>query len=644
MRASNETDGGATVEAQGSGETHSFQAEVSRLLHLMVHSVYSDRDVFLRELISNAADACDKLRYEALSRPELLADDPELSITLAIDKANGTLTVSDNGIGMSRDELVDNLGTIARSGTHAFMEKLGQGEGSPKLIGQFGVGFYAAFMVAARVDVTSRRAGSDEAWVWSSDGTGTFTVEPFAGEDAPKRGTSIRLTLKEDAKDFLEPWKIEQVVRAYSDHVAIPIRIATIEQKDEEPRQINNAAALWMRPKSEITEEQYKEFFGAIAGIYSDPALIIHYRAEGRHEYTVLLAVPSEQPFDLFDPERRGRQKLYVRRVYITDDAEFLPGYLRFVRGVIDSEDMPLNLSREMLQNNPLVAQIRKAVTKRVLSELKKTAEQNSETYGKIWSAFGAVIKEGLYEDMERRDELFEIARFRTTTSPEGETRSLKDYVGSLKTNQTAIYYVAADDATKAAAAPQIEGFKARGIEVLLLTDPVDNFWTRTALGFDGKPFRSVTQGAADLAGIPVEKSDEATESDAQDKPALGTLVAAMKQTLGDAVSDVRLSDRLTSSPVCLVADVQGMDRNMERLLAKQKPGAKHSQPILEINPTHPMVTGLAKRAKEHGVSDEISDAAWLLLDEAYVLEGEPVPDPAAFARRLSGVMARILG
>ncbi|WP_137388299.1 molecular chaperone HtpG [Rhodoligotrophos defluvii] len=641
MTAANKSGSGTAAETLASGETHSFQAEVARLLHLMVHSVYSDTDVFLRELISNAADACDKLRYEALSNPSLLADDPELAVLLTADKAAGTLTVADNGIGMSRAELIDNLGTIARSGTHAFMEKLTEGSNAPKLIGQFGVGFYAAFMVASRVDVVSRRAGSDETWMWSSDGSGTFTVEPYAGDDAPRRGTLIRLTLKEDAKPFLEPWKIEQIVRAYSDHVAIPIRLSEVKDgKPTEPRQINTAAALWTRPKADISPEQYKEFFGALAGIYSDPALTIHYRAEGRHEYTVLLCIPSEPPFDLFDPERRGRQKLYVRRVFITDDAEFLPGYLRFVRGIIDSEDMPLNISREMLQNNPLVAQIRKAVTKRVLSELRRTAEQDPDTFAKIWSAYGAVVKEGLYEDGERRDELFDIARFHTTRS-EGAMRTLKDYVAAMKPNQTAIYYVTAEDAVKAAAAPQLEGFKARGIEVLLLTDPVDNFWTRTALGFDGKPFRSVTQGAADLAAIPLEKADEKAAEQEQDKSALGTLVAVFKQTLRDAVKDVRLSERLTSSPVCLVADAAGLDRNLERLLAKQTAGAKQSQPILELNPSHPVIAGLARRAKANGVSDELNEAAWLLLDEAYILEGEPVPDPAAFARRLTGVMSK---
>jgi len=624
-------------------ETHNFQAEVARLLHLMVHSVYSDTDVFLRELISNASDACDKLRYEALSAPELLSADPELAITLTADRGAGTLTVADNGIGMSRAELIENLGTIARSGTHAFMEKLGNGADAPRLIGQFGVGFYAAFMVASRVDVFSRRAGADEAFVWSSDGTGSYTVEPAAADDAPARGTVIRLTLKEDAKQYLEGWKLESIVRDYSDHVAIPIRLVTVEDgKRSEPRQINTASALWTRPKSEITDEQYKEFFGSLAGIYSDPALTIHYRAEGRHEYTVMLCVPSEPPFDLFDPERRGRQKLYVRRVFITDDAEFLPGYLRFVRGIIDSEDMPLNLSREMLQNNPLVAQIRKAVTNRVLAELKKTAEQDKEKFAKIWKAFGAVIKEGLYEDVERRDELFEIVRFATTATKDGELRSLKDYVANLRPNQTAIYYVTAEDAVKAQAAPQLEGFRARGIEVLLLTDPVDNFWTRTALGFDGKPFRSITQGAADLGAIPL--LDEAKPENApaeQDKATLATLVAAVKQALGDAVIDVRLSERLTSSPVCLVSDAGGLDRNLERLLARQATGTRPpaSKPILEINPTHPVVVALAGKVKDGASQPAFVDAAKLLLDQAYILEGEPVPDPLAFSRRMTAVM-----
>ncbi len=603
----------------------------------MVHSVYSDRDVFLRELISNAADALDKLRYEAIAAPELLAGDAELAITITPDKTAKTLNVTDTGIGMSEAELIDNLGTIAKSGTQAFMEQAKTAEKNDvHLIGQFGVGFYSSFMVAHKVEVISRKAGAPDAFLWSSDGSGTFTVASVKPETAPQRGTSIILHLKDDALEFLEDWKIEEVVRAYSDHIAHPIRLSI---GTETTRQINEASAIWTRPKADITADQYKEFFGHITGAYSDPALTLHYRAEGRHEYTVLLFVPGEKPFDLYDPERRGRQKLYVRRVFITNDAELLPAYLRFVRGVIDSEDMPLNISREMLQNNPQVAAIRKAVTNKVLAELKKCFEADAKKAADIWAAFGPVIKEGLYEDMERRDQLYEIVRF-NTTKREGVT--LKDYVADLKQNQTAIYYLTAEDAPKAKASPQLEGFRARGIEVLLLTDAVDSFWVRMALGFDGKPFKSVTQGAADLDLIPPEQ--EAPKADT-DEAATATLIAVIKQTLGDSVADVRKSSRLTDSPVCLVAGDGALDRTLEKLLARQgTTDVKVSTPVLEINAGHALIQSLAQTAKQRGACPELAEASGLLLDLARVMDGERVADPVKFAGNVSALMQKAFG
>ena len=619
-----------TAAATGS-QTHEFQAEVAKLLQLMVHSVYSDRDVFLRELISNAADALDKLRYEAIAQPSLLEGAPELAITITPDKAAKTLTIADTGIGMNAGELIDNLGTIAKSGTQAFVEKAKAAQGDLHLIGQFGIGFYSGFIVAGQVDVVSRRAGEAAASMWSSDGSGSFTVT--AVDQAP-RGTAIVLRLKDDALEFLDDWKIESVVRAYSDHIAHPIRLRV---DAETTRQINTANAIWTRPKSEITAEQHKEFFGHISGSYSDPAITIHYRAEGRHEYTVLLYVPGERPFDLYDPERRGRQKLYVKRVYIADDVEILPAYLRFVRGVIDSEDMPLNLSREMLQNNPQVAAIRKAVTNKVISELKKSAESDEANFKKVWEIFGPVLKEGLYEDMERRDQLYDIARFKTT---KGGWVSLKDYIAGLKENQTAIYYLAAEDAAKAKASPQLEGYKARDVEVLLLTDPVDSFWVRTALGFDGKPFKSVTQGAADLDLIAL-KADASPP--AADDASSAALIAAVKQALGTSVKDVRSSKRLTQSAVCLVNDSE-MDRTLEKLLSRQKDsGVAVSAPILEVNTGHALIKALAASVSANGASS-VADAAALLLDQAFILEGEQVPDPASFAKRLSDVLARAFG
>lgn len=612
------------------GEPQAFQAEVAKLLQLMVHSVYSDRDVFLRELVSNASDALDKLRYEAIAKPALLEQDATLSITLATDAKAKTLTVTDTGIGMTAEELTSNLGTIAKSGTEAFLKSA---KDAPSLIGQFGVGFYAAFMVADRVEVYSRAAGSKDTHLWASDGLGTFTVTKAGKDEAQQRGTRIVLHLKEDAKDYLDSWRIESVVKSYSDHIAHPI---LLQEEGKEPRQVNSGSAIWMRPKAEVTAEQHKEFYGAMAHATGEPALTIHYRAEGRHEYNVLLYVPGERPFDLYDPERRGRQRLYVRRVFIADDAGLLPPYLRFVRGVVDSADMPLNLSREMLQNNPDVAAVRKAVTNRVLQELKKLAERDDAAFTKIWELYAPVIKEGLYEDFERRDQLFELARFRSTTR---EKVTLKDYVAGLKENQTSIYYITGEDAAKAAASPQLEGYKARGIEVLLLTDPVDSFWVRTAMGFEGKPFVSVTQGAADLENIkPAGAPKEEAKPDAQTQ----ALLDAFRAALGPAVKDVRASKRLTDSAVCLVND-SALDRNLERLLSRQKDsGVSVSAPVLEVNTGHALVKALASQVAAQG-ADSVKDAAFLMLDQAHILEGEPVSDPAQFARRMAAMMAKAL-
>ncbi len=632
-------------------EKHEFQAEVAKLLHLMVHSVYSERDVFLRELISNAADACDKLRYEAISTPKLLASDADLEITITADKKAKTLTIADNGIGMNRDELIDNLGTIARSGTKAFMDAVASGKeksGDVNLIGQFGVGFYSAFMVADTVEVRSRRAGDKAGWLWTSDGSGSFTVTE--SEDAPAQGTAITLNIKKEDKEFLDPLKIEKIVRDYSDHVAIPIKLVEVEKgKENEARQINEASALWTRAKKDITKEQYREFFGHVSGLFGDPAVTIHYRAEGRHEYQVLLFVPAEKPYDLYDPERRGRQKLYVRKVFISEDADILPPWLRFVRGVIDSEDMPLNISREMLQNNPIVGQIRKAVTKRVLTELKKFAKKDAEAYAGVWASVGPVLKEGIYEDMERRDELFELARFTTTASTdETPVRTLADYVADMKDKQTAIYYITGEDADAIGASPHLEGFRARGVEVLLLSDPIDSFWTANALGYEGKPFRSITQGIADLDSIePEEKADDKDEKKKPkaDDEATGALITAMKSALGESVSDVRESKRLTDSPVCLIAGDGGLDRNLEKLLSRQQtPGVQKSAPVLEINPSHGLVQVLAGQAKKGGDTALIDDAARLLLDQAFILDGEPVGDPMDFAKRMTNIMQRAFG
>ena len=625
-------------------QSHQFQAEVAELLNLMVHSVYSETDVFLRELISNASDACDKVRYEAISRPELLANsegagDERLAIRLKPDAAAKTLTVADNGIGMDRQELIDNLGTVARSGTKAFLKGLKDAKDGLGLIGQFGVGFYAAFMVADRIEVTSRRAGADEAWVWSSSGGAGFDVTEATPEQAARvpRGTEIVLHLKEDAARYLQPYELERIVRTYSDHILFPIEL--IDEKGE-AKQVNAASALWQRSKSELKPEDYTQAYRSIAMAFDEPALTLHYKVEGRQSYAVLLFVPTTPPFDLSDPARKGRVKLYVRRVYITDDAELLPAYLRFVRGVVDSEDLPLNLSREMLQNNPQVKQIRSGLVGRVLGELETASTKDAETYGKIWQAFGPVLKEGLYEDHERRAQLLGLARFASTAGGEAP-RSLKDYLADLKPNQTEIYYLVSESLDRLKSNPKLEAARARGVEVLLLTDPIDAFWTTMPQDFDGKPLKSLSQGDVDFGLIPLlDKESDKTDdkaSAADDEAVL----KAVKDALGEQVAEVRASQRLTESASCLVAAAQGRDRELERLLARQNRGGS-SKPILELNMKHALVR-LLGAAKSAGHDQDVGDLASLLLDQAHILDGEIPADPAAFTRRLNAFVVRSL-
>ena len=609
--------------AAAAPESQPFQAEVAELLHLMVHSVYSETDIFLRELISNGSDACDKLRYEAIANPELMADGAAAEIRIAPDKKAGTLTVSDTGIGMDRQELIDNLGTIARSGTRSFLSRLTEARDGANLIGQFGVGFYSAFMVADRIVVTSRRAGADQAWVWSSSGGSGFEIAPAGEEDARRvtRGTEIALHLKPDAKKYLEAHEIERIVGAYSDNIQFPIFLVP---EEGEPRQINSASALWQRPKSELKGEDYVQAYKAIGGAFDEPAMTLHYRAEGRQSYAVLLFAPSTKPFDLFEPTRKGHVKLYVRRVFIADDAELLPPWLRFIRGVIDSEDLPLNLSREMLQNNPQLAQIRKAVTGRVLGEMETLSEKEPEAFAKIWNAFGPIIKEGIYEDFERREKLLGLARFTTTA---GDKRSLKQYVEDLKPNQTDIYYLTGDSIERLKSNPKLESAAARGIEVLLLTDPVDAFWSSMPTDFGGKPLKSLSQGDVDFGLIPLldDKAGK-TETPGADE---AETIAAIKAALGERVSDVRASQRLTTSASCLVAGGFGRDRQLERLLAQQN-RSFGSKPILEINMRHPLVAAITE------AKDAATDLSFLLLEQAQILDGELPEDPAGFAGRLN--------
>jgi molecular chaperone HtpG len=609
-------------------EHQPFQAEVAELLNLMVHSVYSETEIFLRELISNGSDALDKLRYEAIAAPGLIADGEPPKIRVVPDKKAGTLSVIDNGIGMDRQELIDNLGTIARSGTKSFLSRLTEAKDGASLIGQFGVGFYAAFMVADRIVVTSRRAGSAEVWTWLSSGGNGFDIARAGEEDGERiaRGTEIVLHLKPDATKYLEAYEIERIVGAYSDNIQFPIEL---KLEEGEPRQINSASALWQRPKSELTPEDYKQAYRAIAGAFDEPAMTLHYRAEGRQSYAVLLFAPSTKPFDLFEPTRKGQVKLYVRRVFIADDADLLPGYLRFIRGVIDSEDLPLNISREMLQNNPQLVQIRKAVTGRVVGELESLSEKEPDTFAKIWDAFGPVIKEGIWEDFERREKLLALSRFTTTT---GEKRSLKQYAENLKPNQTEIYYLVGDSVDRLKSNPKLESATARGIEVLLLTDPVDAFWTSAPLDFGGKPLKSLSQGDVDFGLIPLLDDNLADkEKSGADEAAT---IAVIKDILGDRVSDVRASQRLTTSASCLVAGGAGRDRQLERLLAQQNRGVG-TKPILEINMRHPLVAAIA----DH--KDAAGDLSFLLLEQAQILDGELPEDPAAFANRLNQLVLR---
>ncbi len=627
--------------SESEAKSQAFQADVSKLLYLMVHSVYSDRDIFLRELLSNAADACEKLRYEALANPGLVSDEAPFSVKITIDKEAGRLSVEDNGIGMSEAELSDSLGTIARSGTKAFLDRLAADSTEEKpvgaeLIGQFGIGFYAAFMVAERVDVETRRAGSDEAHVWSSDGKGTFSIAPLALETAPARGTRVILTLNEASKDYLEDYRIERIVREHSSALAIPIELYSAP--GAEPKNLSEGGALWEKPKAGITPEQYEEFYHSISGQFDTPALTIHWRAEGRYEYTVLAFVPGSPPFDLFDPARKGRSKLYVRHVLIAPDADVLPSWLRFVRLVVDTADLPLNLSREMIQESPLFGAIKKGVTNRVLQELTKLAETDQTAFDKVWEHFGGVLKEGLYEDPERRDALFKLMRFATSSHADGK-RTLAEYVAGLKENQTAIYYLLGDDLKRLAASPQLEGFRARGIEVLLLPDPVDAFWVGTATGFDGKPFKSVSQGVADIKAIPLKEGAVPPTSEAT-SAGLAALFALMKQELADVVEDVRASDRLSESPACLIAPEGGLDRRLEQMLAQHGHAPGISKPVLEVNPGHPLLTALAAYVAAPDKA-AFADIVWLLFDEARLMEGEKPADAPKFADRLTRILVK---
>jgi len=627
-----------------------FEAEVGRVLDLVVNSLYKERDIFLRELVSNASDACDKLRYASLSQPELLGTETELKIELFADPNAGLLTVRDNGIGMDRDELVANLGTIARSGTARFLEaaaaqkNAAEANGDVKLIGQFGVGFYAAFMVADRVVVQSRKAGEETTWLWVSDGRQGFSVSE-APEPGP-RGTAITLHLKDDAKDFLSEWKLKEIIRRYSDHIAFPIllevkpKAGDTKTEPKGPEKVNEGGALWTRPKSEITDEQYKEFYHHVAHAFDDPFARVHFTAEGQLSYTALLFVPSMRPFDLYDPKRRHGVKLYVKRVFITDDVEALmPRYLRFVAGVVDSEDLQLNVSRETLQHGAVVAKMKKVLTKRLLDELAK--QSKADGYEAFWTDFGPVLKEGLYEDQENREKLLEIARFRSTNDSDWTT--LEAYLGRMKEGQDEIYYITGESVAALRTSPQLEVARAKGVEVLLFEDPVDEFWLPEVGDFKGKSFKSLTKSDVDLSKIKGETAEPEPEKAPEEQAKLDKLVAKLKLTLEGQVQDVRASKRLKESAVCLVAADQGMDLRLERLLKHHESFTGGSKPILEVNPDHELIKKLEAMLDAIGQENELDDMAFLLLDQARIIEGEPVPDPGAFSRRMSRYLAKSL-
>jgi len=615
-------------------ETLKFSAEISKVLQLMIHSLYTNKDIFLRELISNASDACDKLRYEGLTNPSLLEGSGEFTVALSTDKNARTLTIADNGIGMSKAEMIANLGTIAKSGTQEFLQRVassGKKEDSAALIGQFGVGFYSSFMVADKVTVVSTRAGSNEAWQWESSGDGEFTIAPV---ESAVRGTRITLHLKDGEDQYLDTFRLRHIVQTYSDHISFPITLADEEGKAEA---INTASALWMRSKNEITPEQYNEFYHHVAHAPDEPWLTLHNKAEGKVEYTSLMFIPSIKPFDLFHPDRKPRAKLYVRRVFITENAELVPSYLRFLRGVVDSEDLPLNISRETLQHNPLLAKIRESVVKRVLTELKKKAADDEAGYTTFWKNFGPVLKEGLCEGASPKEQILDVCRFYSSASQGEETTSLEGYISRMKPGQEEIYYLTGEKLESLRASPQLEGFAKRGVEVLLLADHVDDFWVNVVHEYKGKKLHSITRADVKLDSLGELPAEDKEQTPPADDASVASLCERMKAVLGEAVREVRATDKLTESAVCLAVGEGGMDFRLERFLIEQKQLATASAKILEINPSHPIIRSLAEK---HG---DIEDITWILFDQARILEGEAIGDTAAFTRRMQGLLQKTL-
>lgn len=612
-------------------ETHEFGAETGKILQLMIHSLYENKDIFLRELISNASDACDKLRYESLSGKD--EDSSNLKIQVIADEKAKTLTIIDNGIGMNNEDMVENLGTIASSGTQRFLEAAtGDSKKDIQLIGQFGVGFYSAFMVADEITVTSQKAGENQAWTWHSNADGKYTISP--AEEAQDRGTKIALHIKEDATEFTDKHRIKHIVRTYSDHISFPVELQTSEGETEIA---NEGGALWTKPKTKITSEQYKEFYKHVAHAGDDPWMILHNKAEGALEYTNLLFIPSAKPFDLFHPDRLTRVKLYVKRVFISEENNnLIPQYLRFLRGVVDSEDLPLNISRETLQHNNVVHKIKNSIIKKTISELKKKAAKEPEEFAKFWENFGSTLKEGLCEGADaNRESLLEICHFGTSKS-EGKRINLDQYIENMAAGQDKIYYLTADSLESAKNSPQLEGFVKNNIEVLLLTDPVDDFWVNVNHEFKDKEIVSITRSGLDLD---FKKDDESKKEDKKPSKKTGEIIELFKNTLGDKILDVVESKKLSDSPVCLTTQEGGMDMRMERFLVSQNQLAASTPKILEINPKHNIIKYIGKNPK----SEKSKDLIELLFDEARVIEGEVITDTGAFSKRFNSFLEKAL-
>ena len=620
-----------------------FEADTGKILDIVINSLYSEREIFVRELISNASDAIDKKKYLALTNKSINDTSDPFEIKIEVNSKENTLRISDNGIGMDEEDLINSLGTIARSGTKAFLEQFNKSKDEKKedvnLIGQFGVGFYASFMVADKVEVLSKKAGTDKSWKWISDGKSGYNIEK--GEKT-NSGTELILHLKKDAKEFLEGTRIQFVVRKYSDHISYPVKMLEVSKKDAKEETINEASALWTRAPKDIKEKQYEDFFSHIGAGFGKPLLTMHNNTEGTVSYTNLLCIPSSKPFDLFNPDRKSSLKLYINRVFITDKCDnLIPAYLRFVKGIVDTQDIDLNVSREMLQNNPAVAKISKSLVGKILRELKKIADKDKAKYIQFWNEFGQVLKEGLYEDLERKDTLLELARF--SNNENDDLISLEDYVNTMDKNQKDIYYIAADTKPQALSSPHLEGFKSKGIKVLVMADPIDQFWLSMAGQFKEKNFVSITQGEIDLDNIKSDKIDpknKDTKKDDVDKK-FTNLIAHLKASLGQNVKDIRLTSKLTDSPACLVADKGDMDVAMENIMKQRDPNYQGAPRILEINPEHALVEKMNKLLSDKKHNNLVDDAGTLLFEQARMMEGKLPSDPTKFAKIMNNFLVK---